>query len=324
LNEKKTEQLEQLYRLLCQSRYTQQILLDNHMLGYSEIGEEAITIGAVAGLRADDLVSVYFRADHSQIKYKLNMSVADHLAYIMDKKVKPDEIPPEGFCYPDKGLMGKPASCIGCDVDFGTGAALAQKVTGSKKVVLVYSGDGALSKGNYYECYNFAAIHKLPIIFAVRHNHWAMSTPLKRDLKFEQAAQLADAFGIKNKIIDGNDILAVRDTVAEAAEILRAGEGPYLIECMTYRVSPHSAHDEDDYYRDQAVIAEWKKKDPIVKMEKHLADAGFGGDQIARIKDEVIKDVESSFARVSALPGLTTEEKLGRQETAVNKMLRRV
>jgi pyruvate dehydrogenase E1 component alpha subunit len=164
-------------------------------------------------------------------------------------------------------------SHLGDNVPVASGAALAFKQRGEKRVALCYNGEGATSRGDWHEGINFASIHTLPVVFFINNNAYAYSTPIELQMAVEDVASRAPGYGIPGEVVDGNDILAVYDSAKRAIDRARSGEGPSLIEYKTFRMTGHSAHDDAGYVPPE-MFEEWKKKDPILCFEQNLIDEG--------------------------------------------------
>ena len=162
-----------------------------------------------------------------------------------------------------------PASSIAGQLSVGTGVALGLKKLGRDSVVVCYFGDGATSTGGFHEALNFAGVHKLPCLYVCANNLWAESVPLRLQTALTNLSDRAKAYGFPGITLDGNDILAVYDVAQAAIARARAGEGPTLLECKTYRWYGHSEIDPAKYRTKEDVDA-WKKKCPVANFEKQL------------------------------------------------------
>jgi pyruvate dehydrogenase E1 component alpha subunit len=145
---------------------------------------------------------------------------------------------------------------------------------GQDRVALCFFGDGATSRGDWHEGINMAAVFKVPVVFICNNNQYAYSTPLERQMAVENIADRAVAYGLPGEIVDGNDILAVWDATDKAIERARAGSGPTLIECKTFRMTGHSAHDDAGYVPPE-LFEFWEEKDPIRRFERFLTQRGI-------------------------------------------------
>ena len=211
----------------------------------------------------------------------------------------------------DLGLHLVPIiSSIGASVPVAGGIALALRYRGLSNVVFSYFGDGATSRGDWHEGVNFAAVQKLPVVYLCNNNQYAYSTPLSKQMAVPNVADRAAAYGIPAEIIDGNDVIAVYHATRRAIAQCRAGRGPYLIECKTFRMTGHSAHDPAEYVP-RALFEEWSKRDPILMLQKYMVERNWSTEvdfkQLhARIRAEV--DEAAEWALNSPLPDPDTLE----------------
>jgi TPP-dependent pyruvate/acetoin dehydrogenase alpha subunit len=184
-----------------------------------------------------------------------------------------------------------------------TGAAFSARYRKSGQVALAFLGDGASNQGTFHEALNMASIWTLPVIYLCENNLYAMSTPARAMLSVEDIAIRATSYGMPGVIVDGNDVSAVRDAVAEAATRARAGEGPTLIEAKTYRTLGHSRGDLR-VYRTREEEAGWAMRDPIrVYADRLIARAELTDEEFARLDREAVQTVADAeaFARASAV-----------------------
>jgi pyruvate dehydrogenase E1 component alpha subunit len=167
------------------------------------------------------------------------------------------------------------ASPIAAHLPVAVGIAMAMKMRKKDTVVLAYHGDGATSEGDFHTAYNFAGVYKAPIVFVCENNGWAISVPVTRQTASSTLAIKAEAYGFDGVRVDGNDILAVYKATKEAVEKARNGGGPTMIECLTYRMGPHSTSDDPNRYRTKAEIEFWKRRDPIERFKNYLEQRGI-------------------------------------------------
>jgi pyruvate dehydrogenase E1 component alpha subunit len=158
---------------------------------------------------------------------------------------------------------------LGDNVPVAAGIGLSFKMRGQDRVVLCLFGDGATSRGDWHEGVNMAAVFKAPVVYVCNNNQYAYSTPLERQMAVENVADRATAYGIPGEIIDGNDVFAVWEATQKAIERARSGQGPSLIECKTFRMTGHSAHDDAGYVPPE-LFDYWEERDPIRRLEREL------------------------------------------------------
>jgi TPP-dependent pyruvate/acetoin dehydrogenase alpha subunit len=185
-------------------------------------------------------------------------------------------------------------SAMAASVPVAAGAALAFKYKGTRNVAFCFFGDGATSRGDWHEGVNFAAVQKLPLVLVCNNNQYAYSTPLSKQMACANVADRGPAYGIPAEIVDGNDVLAVHQAGRRAVEHARAGLGPYLIECKTFRMTGHSAHDGADYVPKQ-LWEEWGAKDPIVRLEHVMLEKRWAGAaDFDRMNADIAQEVDAA------------------------------
>jgi pyruvate dehydrogenase E1 component alpha subunit len=199
-----------------------------------------------------------------------------------------------------------PQIIIGAQYVQAAGVAMGLKRRGQKALAITYTGDGGSSQGDFYEAMNFAGVYKLPAIFVVQNNRYAISTPVEKQTAAETIAHKAVAVGIPGIQVDGMDVLAVYKVVSDAAERARNGEGPTLIETMTYRFGPHSmSGDDPTRYRTKDEQGEWEQKDPLVRFRKYLESKKLWSEE-----DEVRTIEEAKNAVADAIKKADTYTKM--------------
>jgi pyruvate dehydrogenase E1 component alpha subunit len=193
---------------------------------------------------------------------------------------------------------------VGAQVALGTGLAFKHKYAEDGGVCLAYFGDGAANQGQVYESFNMAELWKLPIIYVIENNQYAMGTSVNRSSAEDQLYRRGESFRIPGLQIDGMDVLAVRGAATTALEWVRAGKGPILLELKTYRYRGHSMSDPAKYRSREEVQAVREKSDPIEAVKRELAAAGVGEDELKRIDNEIKRIVTEAadFAEQSPEP----------------------
>ncbi len=194
------------------------------------------------------------------------------------------------------------SSTVGSQIPQATGIAHAMKIGGKKEAVLTYFGDGATSEGDFHVALNFAGVYRVPVVFLCRNNQWAISVPLERQTASESIAIKALAYGIEGVQIDGNDVLAVYVATKAALDRARNGEGPTLIEALTYRQGAHTTSDDPRAYRDESEVEAWKQRDPIERFEKFLVNQGYlSGEARAAIEKQVEEQILTTLKQTEKL-----------------------
>ncbi|MGH7275969.1 MAG: pyruvate dehydrogenase (acetyl-transferring) E1 component subunit alpha, partial [Candidatus Rokuibacteriota bacterium] len=159
---------------------------------------------------------------------------------------------------------------VATQLPHAVGLAYAAQYRGDDAVVMVYFGDGATSEGDFHEALNFAGVWHVPVVFVCQNNQWAISVPLKKQTHSKTIAQKALAYGVPGIQVDGNDVLAVYAAAREAVDRARAGDGPTLIECVTYRLGVHTTADDPTKYRSEEEVKMWEQKDPLTRFTAYM------------------------------------------------------
>jgi pyruvate dehydrogenase E1 component alpha subunit len=199
-------------------------------------------------------------------------------------------------------------SMLADNVPVSAGIGLAFKMRRQDRVVLCYFGDGATSRGDWHEGLNFASVHKLPVVYICNNNQYAYSTPLDAQMAVKNVADRAPAYAIPGEILDGNDITAVYGATERAIARARAGEGPTLLECKTFRMTGHSAHDDAGYVPKE-MFEEWEQKDPISRYQQFLVGkAILSLDEIQSLHQDIIREIDEAVTWAEKSPYPQPEE----------------
>jgi pyruvate dehydrogenase E1 component alpha subunit len=203
-----------------------------------------------------------------------------------------------------EGLNDFPISIpVATQIPIAVGVAMAAKLKGDASAVMAYMGDGATSKGDFHEGLNFAGVFGVPIVFVCQNNQWAISVPVKRQTAAKTLAQKAIAYGFPGIRVDGNDIFAVYQAASEALARARKGEGPTLIECLTYRMGDHTTADDASRYRSREEVENWKQKDPIERLRKHMEKRGLWSKAYDQaVRSEAKEKVEQAVREEEGFP----------------------
>jgi 2-oxoisovalerate dehydrogenase E1 component alpha subunit len=195
------------------------------------------------------------------------------------------------------------SSPIATQVPQAVGVAWAARIRGDDVVPLAFFGEGATSANDFHAGLNFAGVRKLPVVFLCRNNGWAISVPREVQTGAETIAQKAIAYGITGVRVDGNDLLAVYAETRRARERAARGEGPTLLECVTYRLEGHSTSDDPRAYRPAELVEPWRRRDPILRMRGFLAQRGVLDDAgESRLRDEARDAVLQAIREAEAHP----------------------
>jgi 2-oxoisovalerate dehydrogenase E1 component alpha subunit len=195
------------------------------------------------------------------------------------------------------------SSPVTTQVLHAAGVAYAGKITGENPVVLTSCGEGSSNQGDWHEALNFAGVHKLPVVFLVENNLYAISVPLNKQLAGENVAARGQGYGMPGIRVDGNDVFEVYEVMKQAVERARKGEGPTLIEAVSYRLTPHSSDDDDLAYRTREEVEEAKQKDGLFVLEKYLDEHQLWTDEIKEaMKQEIDTEITEAIKFAEAAP----------------------
>jgi len=256
-------------------------------------GQEACQIGSALALEDEDFVFPMYR--NSGLLIARKQPIVQVLQYWSG-----DE---RGSRSPENVNNFPIAIPVGTQTVHAVGAGWAAKLRGTKQVSVVYFGDGATSKGDFHEAMNFAGVYQAPVIFICENNQFAISVARAKQTKSETIAQKAIAYGFEGLQVDGMDVLAVYKAVKESAEKARAGNGPTLIECLTYRMADHSTSDDASRYRTKEEVDAWAKKDPIDRFEKYMRKIGLLDDDykenVLNKSKDIVEKAVAEFEKIT-------------------------
>jgi TPP-dependent pyruvate/acetoin dehydrogenase alpha subunit len=267
------------------------------------LGQEAVAAGAISALKDDDLIVTTYRGHGHAIAKGVPMKPL--MAELFGKST--------GTCkglggsmhaaiYPERGSVYATA-IVGSGIPIATGLGLALQQEGKRQLVMTFFGDGATNTGAFHEGVNLASVWKVPVIFICENNMYAMSTRADYAVAAESVAARAKAYKMQSRVADGNDAVSVYLAAKETIDACRNGQGPTLLECMTYKLHGHGVYDKGEY-RPKEEIEAWLKRDPIKGLEANLLNANLSTQaDFDRIEKEVAAEVEESvtFAKASSV-----------------------
>ena len=307
--------LRQLYRTMKRIRLCEESLVEPIIKGEMKgpvhlyTGEEAIATGVCAALSRKDYV---FGTHRSHGHYLAKGGTLQKLIAEIYGKETGCSKGRGGSMHiidPEKGMLGA-APIVAGTISLAVGAALASKIKGEQRVSVSFFGDGATGEGVLYESLNFAALKKLPVIFACENNLYSTHLPIRECRPGKHIFGIGIPFGIMSFQVDGNDVLKVYETTKKAVEICKKNRGPVFIEFMTYRLRGHVGADDNVQgthtdIRPKEEIARWRKKDPIMKFERFLLKKKiFKKEELERIKKKLKDELQDAhiFAKNSPYP----------------------
>lgn len=255
-------------------------------------GQEAAQLGAVALLRPSDWMVPSFRETAAEIWRGKPME--DVLLLFGGFN--------EGSRVAENRNDLPVAIPVASQIPHAVGIGWSMKYRRTDDVVMTFFGDGATSEGDFHEGMNMAGVYQAPVIFICQNNQWAISIPRSKQTRSETLAQKALAYGMPGIQVDGNDILAVYAATKQAIERARSGDGPTLIECVTYRLMMHTTADDPKRYRSEQDVEAWRKKDPLPRFQTYLKEKKLLSDEsIEQLEAEIKDEIQSAVDRAENL-----------------------
>ena len=262
------------------------------------IGQEAIAVGVCDALNESDVVSGTYRSHAVYLAKGGNVGAMMAEMYGKVTGVARGKGGSMHLVGTDHNILGTSA-VVGTTVPVAVGYALALKREGKGRVVAAFFGDGATEEGAFYECLNFAALHKLPILFVCENNGLAIHTPLSKRWAAMDLCRRVEGFGLPARKLQGDDLLAVRSAAKVTVSQIREGAGPAFLECEIYRWREHVGPNEDTHedYRSEDEAAHWKARDPLPKLAAMLS-----GDEAKDIENEIEAQIADAVAFAESSP----------------------
>ncbi|MGB7094475.1 MAG: thiamine pyrophosphate-dependent dehydrogenase E1 component subunit alpha [Anaerolineales bacterium] len=300
------EQLLKMYQLMITIRRFEDRLYQLFLQGlvpgtlHQYQGQEAVAVGVCTALEPDDIIfSTHRPVGHGIAKGMTLKSIA---AEIMGKADGCAGGKGGQMHLTDVSVGMMPSNAIvGANIPIATGAALGFKLRGEERVSVSFFGDGAANIGAFHEGINLAAVKNAPVIFVCENNQYAASTHISLAMKIENIADRAASYGIPGQIVDGMDVIAVREITQQAIERARRGDGPTLIEAKTYRYMGHSRGDPGQY-RSEDEISNWRSLDPVPKFRAYLLDQGINGQMLKSVEESVDDAISEALDYALAAP----------------------
>lgn len=291
-----------LYRNLVQTRQLDErfvALQRQGRIGFhvGSLGEEAAILGSAFAMRKQDWLFPCYREFGAALMRGFSLQkLCDNMFGNANDTVRGRQMPCHYTC---KAVgWASISSPVGTQITHAVGAAWAAKIRHDDVASLVYFGDGATSSSDFHSGLNFAGVFRLPVVFLCRNNGWAISVPVERQTATHTFAEKAVAYGVPGVRVDGNDIFAVVAVTRAAIERGRRGEGPTLIEAITYRMGGHSTSDDPNRYRETEAVRAWAARDPIERVKHYLVQRGAWSDADERA---LFADIDARFREAVAI-----------------------
>lgn len=266
-------------------------------------GQEAAQIGSAAALRPDDWMVGTYR----------DAAAMWHQGYGWQQLLLGRMGDERGGSPPEGVNVLPPSITVGAHMIHAVGLGWAERMRGSDRIAITYFGDGATSEGDFHEAMNFAAVFATPTVFVCQNNGWAISMSRADQTKSETIAVKAVAYGMPGILVDGNDAIAMLAVTQEAVDRARRGDGPTLIEAVTYRMGPHTTTDDAQRYRDGAEVEAWRGRDPIDRLRSYLQGTGDWSERWeSDLEAAASAEIESAVAEAEALAPFDADGHLDR------------
>jgi 2-oxoisovalerate dehydrogenase E1 component alpha subunit len=311
-------QLEEMfYYMLLARRLNERMLLLNRQgrapFVIAGTGQEAAQVGAALALQKGvDYLAPYYR--DLGMCLVLGMTAREAMLNLLGKRDDPNSHGrqmPSHWGSVERRIVTQ-SSVVATQLLHAAGIALGAKLRKDPIVVMTCCGEGSTSKGDFHEALNFASIHRLPVVFFVQNNGYAITEGTHKQMSIPQVADRARAYNMQSAVVDGMDAIAVYQTVKPAVDQARRGGGPFLIEAKCYRLGPHSSDDDDSRYRPKKELEEWSKKDPVKLFRERVeSDHIFPPEDMDEIEQRVEDEVRDAAQWALMQPDPAPEDALG-------------
>lgn len=301
------EQVASLYRAMVRVRVLDDRLVALQRQGrigfhIGSLGEEAAILGSAFAMRETDWIFPCYREFGAALLRGMPLQrYVDNMFGNAGDPVKGRQMP-DHYTF-RAGRFGSISSPIGTQITQAAGFGWAARIKKEDVAVLVYFGDGATSSNDFHNGMNFAGVFRAPVVFFCRNNGWAISVPTERQTGSATFAEKGVAYGVPGVRVDGNDLFAVIKVTRDAAARAARGEGPTLIEALTYRMSGHSTSDDPKAYRPDTTLEAWRALDPIVRLRRHVEQRfGWTDEQQRAMEAEVDAEIKAAVAAAEKTP----------------------
>jgi len=300
-------QLRELYKYMLMVRMMDErgmLLQRQGRLGFyiSAEGQEAVHVGAGYAMEPDDWYYAHYRDPGVALMRGVSFQQVFHQLYGNAEDAIHGRQMPNHFSWKEQNVVSL-SSPLATQIVQATGTAYGLKYRKDRRVVMASFGDGSTSEPDFHAGLNFAGVWKVPVVFLCNNNQWAISVPMSKQTASEGIAVKAIAYGMEGIRVDGNDVLAVYRAAKEAVDRARAGQGPTLIEAVTYRMGPHSSSDDASRYTPKEELEAWRRKDPLVRFEAYLERKGFwDAAWVEQLREGLKNDLQEAVKRAEAVP----------------------
>jgi len=312
------QQLEDMYYYMLLARRLNERMLALNRQGRAAFviagaGQEAAQVGAAMALKkGTDYLAPYYR--DLGMNLVLGMTAREAMLNLLAKRDDPNSFGrqmPSHWGNAERKVVTQ-SSVVATQLLHAAGIALGAKLKKEPLVVMTCCGEGSTSRGDFHEALNFSAIHKLPVIFFIENNGYAITERTDKEMPFAHVADRARGYGMRGAVVDGMDCIAVYQTVKPVLDQARRGGGPALVEAKCYRLWPHSSDDDDRRYRPKKELEEWSKRDPLLQFRSRVEEDGiFPREDLDEIEQRVEEEVRDAAEWAMTQPDPAPEDALG-------------
>ena len=303
-----------MYRKMLQTRMVSERILQLNRMGRTPFGagtdgHEAAQIGAAWTIRGGKDWTVPYYRDMG-VAFVLGMSPLEEFRMVLAKATDTHSAGRQilnQFSSPKDRIVTR-SVCVGTEFPHAVGLALAIRNLKEENIVFAFGGDASTSPGDFHEAINFAAIHKLSVVFVIENNLLAISTRFEQQMAVPNVADKAAGYGVRGFIADGMDVLDSYDKTRQAVQHTRSGAGPTLVELKCYRYQPHTSDDDDSRYRTKDEVRGWMAKDPIDRARKYLVEQGVTDKDFEAIREALDTEIEAAIAQAESEPDPRPED----------------
>ena len=308
------EDVTAMYRKILQTRMVSERILQLNRMGRTPFGagtdgHEAAQVGAAWNIRrGKDWTVPYYR--DMGVAFVLGMTPLEEFRMVLAKATDTHSAGRQflnQFSSPKDRIVTR-SVCVGTEFPHAVGLALAIRNLKEQNIVFAFGGDASTSPGDFHEAINFAAIHKLPVVFVIENNLLAISTRVEQQMAVPNVADKAAGYGVRGFIADGMDVLDSYDKTRQAVKLTRSGAGPTLVELKCYRFQPHTSDDDDTRYRTKDEVRQWMAKDPVDRARKYLREHGTTEQELEAIRHALDTEIEAAIAQAESEPDPRPED----------------
>ena len=303
-----------MFRYMLMTRMVSERILQLNRMGRTPFGagtdgHEAAQVGAAWNInRGRDWTVPYYR--DMGVAFVLGVSPLEEFRMVLAKATDEHSAGRQvlnQFSKPRDRIVTR-SVCVGTEFPHAVGLALAIRNRREPNIVFAFGGEASTSPGDFHEAANFAAVHKLPVVFVIENNLLAISTRVEFQMAVRNVADKASGYGMPGFIADGMDVLDSYAKTKEAVGLTRAGAGPTLVELKCYRYQPHTSDDDDTRYRTKAEVAEWKARDPLDRTRAYLLQSGATESDLEAIRAGLDAEIEAAIAQAEREPDPRPED----------------